>query len=246
MCVDDKEEHRRQEFVDHQAEVAGISIGRQERFFTGESSPRGRRANEQRARDRAFRTQLDLLLSDPTYAAAHTRANDLADTAQEQLNAMLEKVAARIEHLETVRADMEDNTAHLPDGTAVFRNADGTLQTADGRPLSEPETASLLNPENLLSYERYKDMQDALQGARTRQDDLCGVQGDLNHARRRLNDPENPAKLDEIPGIEDDIRTMVDKMKTYEAAAPKFNTASTAEVDSVVDELDFSAPTSAP
>lgn len=47
----------------------------------------------------------------------------------------MERVAERIEHLETVRDEMEENTARLPDGTAVFQN--NQIQSESARRASD-------------------------------------------------------------------------------------------------------------
>lgn len=239
----EQDETRRQDFADHQAETAGIENGRQARFYSEDSAPRGRHARQQKAIAQSLRTQLDILMMNPAFAAAYVRVSDLIDEAQRKLNAALERVAERIEHLETVRDEMEENTAHLPDGTAVFQNADGTLQTADGRHLSEAEAASLLNPENLLSYERYKDVQGALISARARQDELSGVQHDVDDARGKRDGAES---VDDLDKVEDGVQKIITDLEASESVRPIFGASAAREDTNPVNDPDLTIDVIAP
>jgi len=153
---------------------------------------------------------------------AYNRVNDLIDEAQTKLTDAVDKVAARIEHLEDVLADMEERTATLPDGTAVFRAADGTLISADGSHLSKADAALLLNPENLLPHEQYEDAKGALQGARSRQDELSGIQPKLDDARDRLDKAKT---VEEIDGIEDEVLDIVGNMDANQTLVKAFDAA---------------------
>lgn len=222
--MDDLEQKRRQDFADHQDEVGGVSNGRADRFLTGSSSARNNQSPDQDARDRIFETLLQMLLDDPAYAAAYERVQKLADTVQAKISAAMERASERVTHLEIAIEEMDEDTAKLADGTAVYRDANGNLCTADGRPLSEAEAASVSNPENARSYERRRDAQNALNDARARQDKLYRAQRDLDDARRRLDDKDNPPRtVDDIEDIEGDIETIIDDLERNESAKPIFN-----------------------
>lgn len=233
---DDHLESQKQEFADHQAEVAGIPNGKAERFLDGENSPRNRQTNERRARDKAFQTQLDLLMMNPNFAKAYERVGEAIDSAQDKLNAAMEKLASRIEHLQDVITDMEERTAKLPDGSPVFQDANGDLMTADGRRLSAAEEAVLLNPENLLSYEQYKGTSDALSGARAKQDRLSDIQPKIDDARDRRDNAETPEALEAIEKDIQDIDSEIELMTSEKAA---FNTASEPVPITLETELDI-------
>ena len=143
--------------------------------------------------------------------------------------------------MEGVLSDMEDSTAKLPDGTAVFRSADGVLKAADGSHLSAAETAALLNPENLQSYEQYRNAQSALHGARTRQNELSGNQATIDNARRKMDEPENPPSRDNLDGIEDDIRRTIDEMDRMQSVRPDFDLAAIPETKDLVSDLKLDA-----
>ena len=194
--------------ADIHAERAGLETGRIERFVHATDE---RSLEAERKKDSAwqsFQSLLQRYLDDPVYRAAWERVNDLLSEVQDKLDAALEKVTAGIERLEALIEAQEDNAVKLPDGTAVFRAADGSVRTADGRLLKEAETASLTFPEGLPSWEHYSDARDALQSARARRDKLIGIQEDvIDPARDKLNDPDDPAQsVDEIEGIEDRLR----------------------------------------
>ncbi len=219
----DQDNKQKQDFADHQAEVSGIPNGKIAKFLTGEDASRNHKERERLAQERGFQSLLDLLLSDPAYAAAYNRVMVLADDAQDKITAAVDRVAGRIEHLTNTLEEMEDKTAKLPDGTCVFRDSEGRLRTADGRHLSEAETASLLNPENLLSYDQYQGVRDALTSARARQTKLGDAQEKLDDAKRKLSDPDSPPpSVDEIEDIADDIQKIIADVKAHENATPTF------------------------
>ncbi len=245
--MDEKDRKQRQDFADHQSEVAGIDNGRADRFLTGTASRRTRVTSQREAAERAFQTQLQLLLNDPAYALAHARATAVADDAQDKINAAMDDVTTRITHLKDTLDDMEDRTAKLPDGTCVFRDREGRLIAADGRHLSDAEAASLLNPDALLSYEYYKSLRDALTSATKRQDKLSGAQDRLDDARRRLNDPdEPPPSVEEVEDIEDDIRRVIKTVEQLDHAQPVFNAAASQSLEDGSFELNIGSVTSAP
>lgn len=245
--MDDSEQKRRKDFADHQDEVGGVSNGRADRFLTGSSSARNKQSSGQDARNRVFETLLQMLLDDPAYAEAYERVQALADTAQAKISAAMERASERVTHLETVIEEMDEDTAKLADGTAVYRDSNGNLRAADGRHLSEAEAAALSDLENILSYERRRNAQNALNDARSRQDKLSGAQRDLDDARRRLDDKDNPPRtVDDIEDIEDDIEKIITEVAAAENASPAFGKAAmdadASALDDPLFEIDALAP----
>ena len=233
--------------ADIHAERAGLETGRIERFVHATDE---RTLEAERKKDSAWQSFQNLLqryLDDPVYRAAWERANDLLTEVQDKLDAALEKVTAGIERLEILIEAQEEEAVKLPDGTAVFRAADGSVWTTDGRRLSEAETASLTFPEGLPSWEQYSDTRDALQSARARRDRLIGIQEDvINPARDKLNDPDDPAQsVDEIEGIEDRLRRADEEIDAIERMSVRFGRSSNPIETELTAELNF-ADTIAP
>ncbi|KCZ89731.1 hypothetical protein [Hyphomonas jannaschiana] len=205
----DKEisEKRQIDADDLNVELAGLNNGRIARFLVGDDDRPNGQESKREKRWREFRTQLDMLLNDPAYREAWDRANNLLSNTQNKLDAALLKVTANIERLSELMEDLEDKATKLPDGTAVFRAADGSVWTKDGRKLSDEEASRLDIDENAPSWEQYKGANDALDSARTRRDKLIGIQTDvLDPARHKLNDPDNPSSKEEIDDIEKNLK----------------------------------------
>lgn len=236
--MDEDKRQSRIDFDDLQGELSGSS-NKAARFFDTEKSPRNRHGRDRKARDEAYQTQLDLLMLDPVYAGAFERVSNLIDDAQDKLNAAIDQVAQRIEHLEDLVRDMEDRTAKLPNGTAVFRATDGSLKTADGRDLTAAEITLLLNEGSLLSYERYNDAQTALQAARARQDGLSDKQTVLDDVRSRMGDPDNPPSQDELDDIEEDVAQVMRDLETANALRPQFRESVSASPDDLLADLEL-------
>jgi hypothetical protein len=233
---------RQQDFIDLQAELSGAPNGRTARFLTGENAPRNKEEAEKEKARRTAQAMLDDLLLNPAYKEAWDRTSDLLNRTQDKLDAALLKNAAAIERLETLLADLEDKAAKLADGTAVFRAADGSVWTADGRRLSEAETASLSIPEDAPSWEQYDGAQGALDSARARRKRLSGIQDDvLDPARERLNDQENPPSLDEVEDIEKDVQradAAIDEATQNDLTKPFQQASREPALVSVSEELD--------
>ena len=233
MEEEDQLEKHKTEFADLQDEIAGIGH-KAARFLDGEDSPRHRKEQaEQRARDLAFETQLQILLRDPVYAPAWNRANDKLDQAQAQLNVALDRVADRIANLQDLVDDLEQKAVKLDDGTAIFKGADGRIYTADGRHLpSEAVPASLLTQlDTSPSWEQYRDARDALQSARTRQQKLTDIQDDIDGTRKKLNDPDNPPSLDDLEELEAGLDEMLCTIETQEKVCGVFEASAKQQIE---------------
>lgn len=240
--MDDYLQRQKGEFDDLQAELSGAPNGKVARFLTGDTSQKSKEEEKAERARQALQTQLDLMLMDPAYRAAWDRTNTLLSDTQDKLDAALLKVTANIERLSELVEGLEDKATKLPDGTAVFKAADGSVWTEDGRKLSDAEAASLNIPENAPSWEQYKGAQDALDGARARRDKLIGIQTDvLDPARQQLNDPDNPPSIDDIDDIGDKIKRADSELDAMQNAAPHFAVASTSNPVQLDTPLNFSA-----
>ena len=246
----DKDKRKAQDFADQQAELSGVSTGRQDRFLRGDASRRNGGAERARAADRAFQTQLDLLLTDPVYRAAYTRVVDLLDQAQAKLDVAMAAVAATIDRLTDLTEDMETDAARLPDGRAVFLGSDGKLYTADGDCLGPVEDHDIAIPKDAPSWDQFRGARDALRDAKTRMRRYGDIQDDvLTPARDRVSDPDNPPSLDDLKKIEDDIKRAMDQIETAPPMSTSFeaaiaDTPSSDEPDlALIDDLGLSPVT---
>lgn len=240
--MDGEKPRNRTEFDDLQNELSG-SGNKAARFFDGDHSPRNRHIAERKARDRAFQTQLELLLLNPEYAAAYNRVSALIDEAQKKLTAAVDKLTERIEHLEDVLGDMNDRAANQADGSSVFVSKDGNVCAADGRVLSDAEIALLTIPQNAPSWEAYRDAQEALNGTRTKQDKHSDTQTKIDDTRRKMDDPPSQNDLDDI---EKDLKDVITELEVAEKATPIFGQAATGLDDSPLNDPTFKIDAIAP
>jgi hypothetical protein len=239
-CVDDEfSEKRRIDADDLNVELAGLNNGRIARFLVGDDDRQGGPDSKKERRLREFRTQLDLLLNDPAYRAAWDQANTLLSDTQDKLDAALLKVTASIERLGELVEGLEDKATKLPDGTAVFKAADGSVWTEDGRKLSDAEAASLNIPVNAPSWEQYKGAQEALDSARARRDRLIGIQTEtVDPLRRELNDPDHPPSKERLEEIKKTLE-QVNERGFETSLKDGFETASEATPCAQPDDLEL-------
>jgi hypothetical protein len=230
--VDDYLQRQKGEFDDLQAELSGAPNGKVERFLTGGTSRNSKEEEKAERARQVLQTQLDLMLMDPAYRSAWDKTNNLLSDTQDKLDAALLKVTASIDSLDDLVGDLEDKAAKLPDGTAIFKAADGSVWTADGRRLSDAEAASLKIPENTPSWEQYKGARDALDSARARRDKLIGIQTDiLDPTRTKLNDPSAPPSKDDLDDLSDILKDADKTIDNLRSSKPQFNETVALEVD---------------
>lgn len=219
MCVEQESDKRRQvDLDDLNNEIAGRDVGREARFL-GPSGGRELQAKREKA-DREFRSLLQQRLQDPEYRRLYDDAWSALDSAQSALDrAMLENARAK-ERLEGLVSEFEERAANLANGEKVFRAADGSLYTADGRKLSAAEARDVEIPPNALSYESYVQANDALEKARKRGGDLSDIQTKkIDPARAKLQDEDNPPS-------KDDLRKMTKELEQVTADARQSSTRS--------------------
>ena len=231
--MNEKDLRKQRDFDDYNRELAGSSSGRIERFLAN-GSPKDR-IESKRENDRRLQTQLDLLMMNPAFAAAYEAANIAIDDTQKMLNQAMSTTAQNIERLTDLIEDMEERTAKLEDGTAIYRDSNGRLRKADGRHLREAEAASLLNPDSILSYESYKDAQDALQSARARQHRYGEIQTDIDTVRDKVKDAKTPEALEVI---KKDMEDTQHRIRQEQSMTPHFDQASAQPAEALAANLE--------
>ena len=241
--MDEKSIRKKQDIDDYSRELGGVNVARNDRFFVGGENSRNPQARQRKENRQALQTQLDILMQNPVYAAAYRSANSAIDNTQSKLNAAMMSTAANIERLSDLVQDMENRTAKLPDGTAVFNTKDGTLKTSDGRHLGEAETASLLNPENLLDYDAYKTAQGALSGARARQDRYGEIQTEIDEARDQVKEAKTPEELEQI---QKDVEAAQDRIQQEQSMSSSFDQAATPSAQDMAHDFKLEFQTASP
>ena len=228
-----------QDFIDQQRELSGANGAKAPRFLDDNSTPRTQQEKERKTaqQERFAKTLLDLM-NDPAFRAAYDRISDKIDDAQDRLNSALDKVAQRIEHLLQVKTDLEEAAVKLEDGTAIFKSQDGKIYTADGCevPAGSLSPALLTQLDNGPSWEQYQGTTDALNGARQRQNDLSGMQDNIDDARTRR---DNAKSVDDLGDVEKDIDRIFVKIDGQLSNKSDFN-AQASTRPKPLDELDFS------
>lgn len=213
---DDTLGRQKQEFDDQQQELAGTGH-KVARFYNDDKSERAR---QKKADKRSLDRILDELAQrrlNPVYEAAFQAANDAIDRAQAALDTALEENAQHI-------SDLEDGAARLPDGRAVFVRADGSGETADGEIIPAEVMDTLDIPDDATTIEDYD-------AARERRRALGGYGEDINKARRKANDPNNPADKPTLDDIARDMDDLTRKMEGVPDISDQFDRAAAQSVD---------------
>lgn len=215
MCLSDWDREYRSEFGaaadrrpaknrdDYNHEHAGRDVGRIRRFLPGDLSPEA--LELKRSRDRATLTVLEiLLLNDPVYAEAYAQTWAVLHDAETSTADALGDAEDRL-------AEIIDQAAELPDGTLVFQAEDGRVFDEHGREINPATADSIAWPGNAPTYEEYRTARDRIDALREYQVDVLGK------ARERLEDRENPMKLDELKDMQ---RNIDDSLNEIIGAAP--------------------------
>ena len=199
------ERKRQRDFDDHQHEVGGQETGRAKKTFVGEASKEAaaRRAGR---RIQSGLSALDVLMSDPEYAALYKSTMDLLGRAETATEDALHRARGELDRAEDALESALGDANKLPDGTAIIRDENGAVWTADGRRVEGEALEGVVWKEGAVSYEDFLKRRKALEEARKRVEDLQRYQTDvLGRARDRISDPDNPPTKEELEEIQKDI-----------------------------------------
>lgn len=201
-------DRKQQDFDDLQREMAGLDVGRQQRFLPEGEERGNNRGSDKRALGRdALSALAQRLMNDTAYAALYS------DTMQ-QLEAAERAAALAMEARETYLAEqltafetMKDNAARLPDGRLVFRDKDGEVVDENGAQITDLEAQSIVWPDNAPTYEEYVAQRERVDAARRDIEDIREYQVDvLGNARNRMEDERKPVDEGEMEQIQSNIR----------------------------------------
>lgn len=156
--------------------------------------------SEERKRQNAFRSALDLLLlTDPVYAAAYQKSVTALATAETTLQDALSIAAEALSTAKDRLQAIEGQASRLENGARVFRRSDGAVVDETGRIVSDADAAGIVWKPGSPSYDAYLKAKGAVDQAKTTIAELELYQIDvLGHWRDRLDDKENPPSLEEL------------------------------------------------
>ncbi|QBF32338.1 hypothetical protein CFI11_14105 [Thalassococcus sp. S3] len=227
--IDDK---RQRDFDDLQHELTGRDVGRISRFLA-EGDVRSPEAKRKKAEREHMRRSLSMLLDDPIYRARYDRAMDVLRSAEQAVDQAQDSLGRMIRAAQIDISSMENRAARLPDGTLVFRDATGTVRSADGTRIESDLAATILWTGQEPSFEEYRAAQQHLEELHISQDDIRNYEVNvLGSARNRLMDEDNPPSFEELDDIMKDIEAeMPDRVRhtiaepdATKPAAPVFST----------------------
>ncbi|MEM7173276.1 MAG: hypothetical protein AAF530_24145 [Pseudomonadota bacterium] len=202
-----REAQQKKDFDDHQNSMAGRDTGRLKRTFTGAASRGPSDLRNKLSNTTAQMSTLDMLLTDPLFAARHATVSDLLAQAENSINSALAELQNEIVRVRGNLQDTLDNANRLPDGTRVFRDADGNVYTEAGRLVGAEEVGAIEWKENAPLYEDFLRQKNAVETLVEKIERLMRFRIDvLGKARHQLNDPDDPPSLDDLDEIEKDIR----------------------------------------
>lgn len=226
---------RKEDFDDLQNEVSGRETGRRARFLpAGEQSAEAKR--KKREEERAFRTQLALLLEDPVYRAKYNGVMNALREAEQATEAALDQIAQMISEAQQALQDMEDRAAKLPDGTLVFRDAHGVVRKADGSVVEDHLVETILWTGNEPDFEAYQTQQGQLSELNQHQRNTELYREDvLGSARDKMLDEDTPPNIDELDQLLDSIQNQLPS----NIAAEVKSTLPTTDVSAVIRNIEI-------
>jgi len=206
---------KHEDFADLQDEMAGRITGKNARFLSAKE--RSRRAGQNADHKENF-SKLQIMLADAAYRAAYTQTmSDLSGAESAVYDALIEAA----DQVNQAQSDLDDTMADaqtLPDGTKVFRSADGSAYTADGRKLDDDVAATIDWDENAPTWEDVQTKQRALEDAKQRHTKLAGYDAELARIRKHMEDEGNPPTQAGIDGFKKRIGEIkADATKTNNA-----------------------------
>jgi len=186
---------KREDFADLQDEMAGRITGKNARFLSAKE--RSRRAGKNTDHKESL-SRLQIMLADAAYYAAYEQTmSDLSGAESTVYDALIEAA----DQVNQAQSDLDDTVADaqtLPDGTKVFRSADGSVYTVDGRKLDDDVAAAIDWKDGAPTWEDVQAKQRALEEAKQRHAKLAGYDAELARIRKQMEDEDNPPTQEEI------------------------------------------------
>lgn len=202
---------QRQEFDDLQNEIGGRSTGRRARFLP--NGPGSEEAKRKEREDRAFRTRLAELLTDPIYRAKYDATLSILRDAELAVDAAFAHIEINLVAAHVHLDDIHERAARLPDGSRVYKDADGNVRREDGTLVDDVLVDTIIWIGNEPRYEDYRAATDRINELEHDRELVEGYQNDvLGPSRDRITDEENPPDLGELDDIADGIQSGMPKI----------------------------------
>jgi len=207
--------------IDLNHEIAGVDVGRMQRFLLDNSLDPRNENSEKKKSERAMTMLRYLLENDAQYAKRYFEVAEKLDLAQQEVDGALSDITQRIAVSDRELQDLRDDAAKLEDGASVFKSSDGSIYTEGGQRLSDEDAQKIDIPDGAPSWEEYKAAQERHAVLlRDRQDIERYEREVLKPAQDRMQDRDNPPSSDELDQIEQDIDTkMPASVRKYSANA---------------------------
>ena len=199
-----KEKKLETNFRDLQHELAGLDVGRLQRFLP-ETTNTVRISQEKKGKLSAWDIYL---LTQLRYTALF---QEVEDTLQQEETSVRKALTIIDQRLEQARERLDHLLAKahtLPDGTKVFRSENTNMAfTIDGRQLSEEEKNSIEWDGTRPSLEDYREAKEAVEKSEQDKEQIVAYEKHiLNPARERIRDPENKPSEEELKEILESLK----------------------------------------
>lgn len=216
---------RQRDYDDLQDEQSGRDTGRMKRFGVAQAEA----ADIKRQKDADLRHQLtaleQLLQDDPDYAALYKETMDVLTSAESLADQAIDKAKAGLAGAENDLRDIQNHANRLADGTRIYKDADGTVWSEDGRILPADSLDGVVWKKDAPSREDYVKSRKAIDTAKQRILDVeAYIYTVLGPARDRFTDPDNPPSGDDIRTIQKDIldgRIALQLSQSQDSATPE-------------------------
>lgn len=197
---------------DYERELAGIDIGRSNRFHGSdfvEDRRQGRNgaSGSQRSAQRELTSRLQAMLAaNAGYAKLYNDTlGDLSD-AEAATDRAIGKAEAALEEAQQQREQTLRRAAKLPDGTRVFRDARGNVLNEHGERVSDADAAGIEWRGDEPAYEQFLEDSESVKDRLTRLEALQGYRVDtLGGIRDRMDDKENPPSAEDVERFKREI-----------------------------------------
>ena len=188
---------------DFNAEIAGLPIGRIQRFL---SSGMAEQVSDQKnGKDKHQISLLELLmLTDPRYAELYNDTVELIEDIDRAIAKTLNDYNRNLQVLEANLSNIRGNANELSDGTRIYLSVDGNVYTEDSEILSEHESANIEWRDDHPSWEEYSSLNEQIERTRNGIKEVETYSDTvLQDAKNDLYDEDNPIDYDDLQELRD-------------------------------------------
>ncbi len=198
--------HRAQVLEDLNNDMAGRETGRIRRVVHDDVGERvEERKRQQRQDNFLIETALDTMLRDPVYRARYEAFGAFLDTYETATQTALEQATELSDAAQATLTTLSEAASTL-DGQPVFVTEDARIVDADGREIDTTDAERVIWREGAPGYEEYAAAKDAAEDAKRVVEDIEAYQAELEAARQRWVDKDDPMTKDEMDALEDQLK----------------------------------------